>query len=123
MCNTIVQIMQTFNWQFQLVEEGAEGTSILASIAHPFAILFIRLDSAYGSSQQQRSQDYRKRNVVGTLAVVYGVTNLIDTDELALVEVEAKWLQLWTYKGGGSRIPDVQPLYTTVLRGTRSYEF
>ena len=26
-----------------------------------------------------------KENVVGTLAVVYGVTNLIDTDELALV--------------------------------------
>ena len=42
-CNTIVQIMQSFNWQFQLVEEGAEGTSILASIAHPFAILFIPL--------------------------------------------------------------------------------
>ncbi len=35
--------MQSFNWQFQLVEEGAEGTSILASIAHPFAILFIPL--------------------------------------------------------------------------------
>ena len=35
-CNTVVQIMQTFNWQFQLVEEGAESTSILASIAHPF---------------------------------------------------------------------------------------
>ena len=42
-CNTIVQIMQSFNWQFRLVEEGAEGTSILASIAHPFAILFIPL--------------------------------------------------------------------------------
>ena len=42
-CNTVVQIMQSFNWQFQLVEEGAEGTSILASIAHPFAILFIPL--------------------------------------------------------------------------------
>ena len=26
-----------------------------------------------------------KENVVGTLAVVYGITNLIDTDELALV--------------------------------------
>ena len=42
-CNTVVQIMQSFNWQFQLVEEGAEGTSILASIAHPFAILLLRL--------------------------------------------------------------------------------
>lgn len=42
-CNTVVQIMQSFNWQSQLVEEGAEGTSILASIAHLFAILFIPL--------------------------------------------------------------------------------
>ena len=40
-CNTVVQIMQTFNWQFQLVAEGAEDTSILASIAHPISILFI----------------------------------------------------------------------------------
>ena len=67
-CNTVVQIMQSFNWQFQLVEEGAEGTSILASIAHPFAILFIPL--GFG---------------VWQLAAVYGITNLIDTDELALV--------------------------------------
>ena len=27
-CNTVVQIMQTFNWPFQVVEEGAENTSI-----------------------------------------------------------------------------------------------
>ena len=42
-CNTVVQIMQSFNWQLQLVEEGMEGTSILAGIAHPFSILFIPL--------------------------------------------------------------------------------
>ena len=53
-CNTVVQIMQSFNWQFQLVEEGAEGTSILASIAHPFAILFIPLDLECGSLQQRQ---------------------------------------------------------------------
>lgn len=34
-CNTAVQIMQSFNWQFQVVEEGMEHTSILASIASP----------------------------------------------------------------------------------------
>ncbi|MDM8124644.1 ferrous iron transport protein B [Mediterraneibacter glycyrrhizinilyticus] len=85
-CNTIVQIMQTFNWQFQLVEEGAEGTSILAGIAHPFAILFIPLGFGVWQLAAAAITGFiAKENVVGTLAVVYGVTNLIDTDELALV--------------------------------------
>ena len=85
-CNTVVQIMQSFNWQFQLVEEGAEGTSILASIAHPFALLFIPLGFGVWQLAAAAVTGFiAKENVVGTLAVVYGVTNLIDTDELALV--------------------------------------
>ena len=85
-CNTIVQIMQSFNWQFRLVEEGAEGTSILASIAHPFAILFIPLGFGVWQLAAAAVTGFiAKENVVGTLAVVYGITNLIDTDELALV--------------------------------------
>lgn len=85
-CNTVVQIMQTFNWQFQVVEEGAENTSILASIAHPFAILFIPLGFGVWQLAAAAITGFiAKENVVGTLAVVYGVTNLIDTDELALV--------------------------------------
>ena len=85
-CNTVVQIMQTFNWQFQVVEEGAENTSILASIAHPFAILFIPLGFGVWQLAAAAITGFiAKENVVGTLAVVYGVTNLIDTDELPLV--------------------------------------
>ena len=85
-CNTVVQIMQTFNWHFQLVEEGAESTSILASIAHPFAILFIPLGFGVWQLAAAAITGFiAKENVVGTLAVVYGVTNLIDTEELALV--------------------------------------
>lgn len=85
-CNTVVQIMQSFNWQFQLVEEGAESTSILASIAHPFAILFIPLGFGVWQLAAAAITGFiAKENVVGTLAVVYGVTNLIDTEELALV--------------------------------------
>ena len=85
-CNTAVQIMQSFNWQFQLVEEGAASTSILASIAHPFAILFIPLGfGVWQLAAASVTGFIAKENVVGTLAVVYGVTNLIDTDELALV--------------------------------------
>ena len=85
-CNTVVQIMQSFNWQFQVVEEGAESTSILASIAHPFAILFIPLGFGVWQLAAAAITGFiAKENVVGTLAVVYGVTNLINTDELALV--------------------------------------
>ena len=85
-CNTVVQIMQSFNWQFQLVEEGAESTSILASVAHPFAILFIPLGFGVWQLAAAAITGFiAKENVVGTLAVVYGVTNLIDTDALELV--------------------------------------
>ena len=85
-CNTVVQIMQTFSWQFQVVEEGAADTSILASIAHPFAVLFIPLGFGVWQLAAAAITGFiAKENVVGTLAVVYGVTNLIDTEELALV--------------------------------------
>ena len=85
-CNTVVQIMQSFNWQLQLVEEGMESTSILASIAHPFSILFIPLGFGVWQLAAAAITGFiAKENVVGTLAVVYGMTNLIDTDELALM--------------------------------------
>lgn len=53
-CNTVVQIMQSFNWQFQLVEEGAEGTSILASLPIRLRFLSYRLDLECGSLQQRQ---------------------------------------------------------------------
>ncbi len=85
-CNTLVQIMQNFTWNFQLVEEGMEHTSILASIASPIAILLIPL--GFGVWQQAAAAVtgfIAKENVVGTLAVVYGITNFIDIEELALI--------------------------------------
>ena len=85
-CNTAVQIMQSFNWSFELVEEGMESTSILASIASPFALLMIPLGfGAWQLAAAAVTGFIAKENVVGTLAVVYGVTNFIDTEELALV--------------------------------------
>ena len=85
-CNTVVQIMQSFNWQFKLVEEGMEGTSILASIAHPFAFLFIPLGFGVWQLAAAAITGFiAKENVVGTLAVVYSITNFIDTEEFALV--------------------------------------
>ena len=85
-CNTVVQIMQTFNWKLQIVAEGAENTSILASIASPVAILLIPL--GFGTWQLAAAAVtgfIAKENVVGTLAVCYAITNFIDTEELALV--------------------------------------
>jgi len=85
-CNTAVQIMQSFNWNFELVEEGMEATSILASIAHPFAILLIPLGfGAWQLAAAAITGFIAKENVVGTLAVCYAMTNFIDVDELALI--------------------------------------
>jgi ferrous iron transport protein B len=86
LCNAAVQIMQTFDWQFQVVAEGAEHTSILAGIASPFAFVLIPLGfGAWQLAAAAITGFIAKENVVGTLAVVYGITNFIDTEELALV--------------------------------------
>ena len=85
-CNTAIQIMQAFNWKFELVAEGMEHTSILASIASPFAILLIPLGfGAWQLAAAAITGFIAKENVVGTLAVCYGITNFIDTEELALM--------------------------------------
>ena len=85
-CNAVVQIMQSFNWQLEVVEEGMEGTSILASIASPFAVLLIPVGFGVWQLAAAAITGFiAKENVVGTLAVVYGLTNFIDTDELALI--------------------------------------
>jgi len=84
--NALVQIMQTFNWQFNIVAEGAENTSILASIVTPIAFILIPL--GFGTWQLAAAAVtgfIAKENVVATLAVVYSITNFIDTEELALV--------------------------------------
>ena len=84
-CNTIVQIMQSFNWQFELIEEGMEATSILATIANPFAFLLIPLGfGAWQLAAAAITGFIAKENVVGTLAVCYSLTNFINVDKLVL---------------------------------------
>ena len=84
-CNTVIQIMQTFDWSFQVVPEDAADTSILASIAKPFAIALIPLGfGAWQLAAAAITGFIAKENVVGTLAVCYGITNFIDMEELAL---------------------------------------
>ncbi|MDE6318276.1 MAG: ferrous iron transporter B, partial [Lachnospiraceae bacterium] len=86
-CNTVVQIMQSFNWQLQGVEDGMERTSILATIASPGAVLLVPIVGimAWQLAAAAVTGFIAKENVVGTLAVCYGLSAFIDTEELALV--------------------------------------
>ena len=86
-CNTAVQIMQSFTWKLQLVEEGMANTSILATIASPIAVLLVPIVgvAAWQLAAAAVTGFIAKENVVGTLAVCYGLSAVIDMDELALV--------------------------------------
>ncbi len=86
-CNTMIQIMQTFDWTFSVAQTA--DTSILASIAGLFAYLLIPVVGVL--SWQLAAAAFTgfiaKENVVGTLAVCFvGLENLIDTEELALIQ-------------------------------------
>ena len=87
LCNTVVQIMQTFTWNFSVAETA--DASILASIAHPFAYLLIPITGvlSWQLAAAAVTGFIAKENVVGTLAVCFvGLENLIDTEELAIIE-------------------------------------
>lgn len=87
LCNTAVQIMQTFTWSFQAAETA--DASILASIASPFAYLLVPIVGvlSWQLAAAAVTGFIAKENVVGTLAVCFvGLENLIDTEELALME-------------------------------------
>ncbi len=86
-CNTAVQIMQTFTWSFTVAEAASD--SILASIASPFAYLLVPVVGvlSWQLAAAAVTGFIAKENVVGTLAVCFvGLENLIDTEELALME-------------------------------------
>ena len=87
LCNTVVYMMQSFDWNFRLVEEGAESTSILATIASPISVLLIPIGiSAWQMAAAAVTGFIAKENVVGSLAVCYGISNLIDTEALEMAE-------------------------------------
>ena len=76
LCNTVVQIMQSFTWTFS-VSETADA-SILASVAHPIAYILIPV-IGYHSWQLAAaavSGFIAKENVVATLAVCYILTDV-----------------------------------------------
>jgi len=85
-CNAVVHVMQTFTWDLQVVEAGLESTSILAGISAPFALIFVPLGFGLWQLAAAAVTGFiAKENVVGTLAVVYGISNFIDTEEFVLL--------------------------------------
>ena len=88
LCNAIVFIMQSFDWSFSLVAEDAANTSILATIANPIAAILVPVIGihAWQMAAAAVTGFIAKENVVGTLAVCYGISNLIDTEALEMAE-------------------------------------
>ena len=88
LCNAIVFVMQSFDWSLQLVSEDAAHTSILATIANPIAVILVPVIGihAWQMAAAAVTGFIAKENVVGTLAVCYGISNLIDTEALEMAE-------------------------------------
>ena len=88
LCNAVVFIMQSFDWNFQLVAEDAAHSSILATIANPIAVILVPVIGihAWQMAAAAVTGFIAKENVVGTLAVCYGISNLIDTEALEIAE-------------------------------------
>ncbi len=87
LCNTVVQVMQSFTWRFAVAESA--GESILASIAGPVAYLLVPIVGVLSWQMAAAAVTgfIAKENVVGTLAVCFvGLDNLIDTEELVMLE-------------------------------------
>lgn len=82
-CNFVVHVMQTFDWSFNIVDANE---SILHDIATPFAYVIAPIVGvvAWQLAAAVITGFIAKENVVGTLAVCYGITNFINVDELIL---------------------------------------
>ena len=87
LCNTAVQLMQTFDWSFKIAQNA--DSSILATVAGPFAYLFVPIVGvlSWQLAAATITGFIAKENVVGTLAVCFvGLENLINTEDLAMLE-------------------------------------
>ena len=90
-CNFVVHLMQTFNWRFEIVSEEMAGTSILATVAAPFAYILAPIVGvvAWQLAAATITGFIAKENVVATLAVCFSISNLFDLDELVMIEGNA----------------------------------
>jgi len=86
-CNFAVHLMQNFDWSFHAIDESSADTSILATIAFPFSYLFAPIVGvvAWQLAAASITGFIAKENVVGTLAVCYGISNFFDLEELEMI--------------------------------------
>lgn len=79
-CNFIVHVMQNFDWTFHMVENANE--SILHDVATPFAYVFAPVVGvvAWQLAAAAVTGMIAKENVVGTIAVCYGITSFAGID-------------------------------------------
>lgn len=78
-CNCVVTVMANFDWSFQAVTD--QDTSILATLATPFAIVLIPLGiGTWQLAAAAITGFIAKENVVGTIATVYALTSFINDD-------------------------------------------
>ena len=84
LCNTLVQLMQSFTPTLSAADTA--DASILALVAHPFAYLIVPVVGvlSWELAAAAITGFIAKENVVGTLAVCFGITNFINTEELIL---------------------------------------
>lgn len=81
-CNTVVQLMQSFTWSFTAVPDGQAELSILATIAKPLSYLIVPVIgiASWQLTAAAVTGFIAKENVVGTIAVCFAVTNAADAD-------------------------------------------
>ena len=81
LCNTAVQIMQSFTWKLTTANEIASD-SILASVAGVFAYALLPIVGvlSWELAAAAVTGFIAKENVVGTLAVCYAVSNFTNAD-------------------------------------------
>lgn len=106
LCNAVVFVMQSFDWRLQPVEEGMAHTSILASVANPVAVVLVPVIGyqCWQLAAAALTGFIAKENVVGTLAVCFSISNLIDTEALEMVDGSASAIAV---AFGGGVVPQM----------------
>ncbi len=90
--NVVIEILQTFT--FSLTVATSADQSILAVISHPISLLMIPLGFGMWQFAAASVTGFiAKENVVGTLAVVFSISNLIDVDNFEMVAGSADSIQ------------------------------
>lgn len=87
LCNTAVQIMQSFTLKFTVAHSAEE--SILAAVATPFAYVFVPIVGVFSWQLAAAAITgfIAKENIVGTLAVCFaGLDNFISTESFELAD-------------------------------------